>query len=298
MKKVHLLIAVTALGMTGIASCKQQAPKGQETADSISIASNNNTVETPIPFTSDSVATKLSGEGYECKVEVDYPTSKGLLADSIRQALLHVLNHTSPTGGLSPEQPQTAFKGKAGNGKAVADFFAKAYADQLKKSYDEILKLNEDREAPAPYSFDISLKKSCETGKYVTYNVFSYSYLGGAHGSSMQYALNIAKSTGKAVGTVIDNSMTKAMQKLLRHGVAEYFKAQGETIADKDLDGHLFIDNGIIPLPAYNPELTPEGLRFVYQQYEIGPYAIGMVTFTVPYDKVKPFMTGEALELL
>ena len=298
MKKVHLLIAVTALGMTGIASCKQQAPKGQETADSISIASNNNTVETPIPFTSDSVATKLSGEGYECKVEVDYPTSKGLLADSVRQALLHVLNHTSPTGGLSPEQPQTAFKGKAGNGKAVADFFAKAYADQLKKSYDEILKLNEDREAPAPYSFDISLKKSCETGKYVTYNVFSYSYLGGAHGSSMQYALNIAKSTGKAVGTVIDNSMTKAMQKLLRHGVAEYFKAQGETIADKDLDDHLFIDNGIIPLPAYNPELTPEGLRFVYQQYEIGPYAIGMVTFTVPYDKVKPFMTGEALELL
>ena len=297
MKKVHLLIAMATVGMTGITSCKQ-TPKGQETTDSVSFTAINDTIETSVPFTADSVATELSGKGYNCIVKADYPTSKGLLADSVRQTVVVTLSHTSPTGGLSPEKPHKAFKGNIGKGKDVVDFFATAYAQQLKKSYDEILSYNEDRELPSPFTFDISMKKSCETDKYLTYNVSSYVYLGGAHGSSMQYALNIAKATGKTVGLVIDNSMTKAMQKLLRHGVTEYFKAQGETIADADLNDHLFIDNGIIPLPAYNPEMTPEGLRFVYQQYEIGPYAIGMVTFTVPYDKVKPYMTREALGLL
>ena len=45
------------------------------------------------------------------------------------------------------------------------------------------------------------------------------------------------------------------------------------------------------------PVLTPEGLRFVYQQYEIGPYALGMVEFTVPYADVKSCLTKEAVEL-
>ena len=48
------------------------------------------------------------------------------------------------------------------------------------------------------------------------------------------------------------------------------------------MDG-LFIENGIIPLPAAAPYLSPDGVVFVYGQYEIGAYAIGMPTFTVPY---------------
>jgi hypothetical protein len=33
---------------------------------------------------------------------------------------------------------------------------------------------------------------------------------------------------------------------------------------------------------------------FVYQQYEIASYAVGMPSFTVAYDKLLPYLTPEA----
>ena len=71
-----------------------------------------------------------------------------------------------------------------------------------------------------------------------------------------------------------------------------------EQITDAQLNDYLFIENGIIPLPSSSPYLAKYGVHFIYQQYEIGPYAMGLVSFTVPLDKIKPYLTAEALKLL
>ena len=53
-----------------------------------------------------------------------------------------------------------------------------------------------------------------------------------------------------------------------------------------------------IPLPSAAPSFTKKGLAFIYQQYEIAPYAAGMINFDLPYDKVRPYLTKEAAELI
>lgn len=150
----------------------------------------------------------------------------------------------------------------------------------------------------AGLSYDLSIRKTYETDRYLTYETSCYVFLGGAHGSAVYYPVNIVKATGKVLAATIDTLKQKALQPILRRGVKEYIsKAEKRKIKDSDLQNMLFVEHGIIPLPATVPVLTPEGLRFVYQQYEIGPYALGMVEFTVPYADVKSCLTKEAVEL-
>ena len=40
------------------------------------------------------------------------------------------------------------------------------------------------------------------------------------------------------------------------------------------------------------------GVQFDYQHYEIGPGYFGQVSITIPYEKIKPYMTEEAKNAL
>ena len=53
-----------------------------------------------------------------------------------------------------------------------------------------------------------------------------------------------------------------------------------------------------IPLPKNPPYFTQDGLTFVYQQYEIAPYAAGMPTFSIPYDVAKGLLLHAAADLI
>ena len=106
---------------------------------------------------------------------------------------------------------------------------------------------------------------------------------------------------------MVDTARVKDLQPILRKGVLSYLNQQSgnesqteneEQITDAQLNDYLFIENGIIPLPSSSPYLAKDGVHFIYQQYEIGPYVMGLVSFTVPLEKIKPYLTGEALKLL
>lgn len=75
----------------------------------------------------------------------------------------------------------------------------------------------------------------------------------------------------------------------------QYFKVK----TGKELDDLLMLPTpGYLPKPVSDPYLTKEGVVFVYQQYEIAPYAAGSPKFTLPYSEVKKYMTHTVLELL
>ena len=40
------------------------------------------------------------------------------------------------------------------------------------------------------------------------------------------------------------------------------------------------------------------GVGFIYQQYEIAAYAMGMPNDTIPYERIKPFMTEWSKRLI
>ena len=69
-------------------------------------------------------------------------------------------------------------------------------------------------------------------------------------------------------------------------------------ITPEELDNILFLETGIVPLPAWTPYPSEDGLVFTYQQYEIAAYAAGMPNFTIPFTDLLPYLTAEAKALL
>ena len=246
------------------------------------------------------------GEIVQCAISVDYPTEPNELSKNIRTILNEELANLY-LGNMNGDQieKQESYKGDLANGNLVIEKYCKDNFSYLKSQMKDLK--DADPRADANMSYDIRLNKEAETDSYVTYHCFSYVYLAGAHGSTFERSFNIVKATGKKLSQVVDTARVKDLQPILRKGVLSYLNQQSgtesqteneEQITDAQLNDYLFIENGIIPLPSSSPYLAKDGVHFIYQQYEIGPYVMGLVSFTVPLEKIKPYLTGEALKLL
>ena len=166
---------------------------------------------------------------------------------------------------------------------------------QMRSLRDEIM-YDAETEIPTYYiSYDI--KKGADCMGSVTYLVNYAEYSGGAHGSAYATGSTFTKKDGKSwEWDMLKNTKSNGFRKLMKEGVRDYFKqfVKGE-ITDARLKDMLLIeeDVNLIPLPAWAPYLSDEGLVFAYQQYEIAPYAAGIISFVVPYEKVMPYLVDE-----
>lgn len=285
---MRFTLVAAGMALMALAGCKS-GPAKSGTA-----AAEQDSVQQTTAFATDSIAfCEQKDSTLKCSVVVDYPSGDDSLSVGVRRYVAGELARLFLPTMQEEDEPAAVFKGAKEDGKALVDFYGKLNFGYLKSQYAELKDLG-----IAGLSYDLSIRKTGETDRYLTYETSCYVFLGGAHGSAVCYPVNIVRSTGKVLAATVDTLKQKALQPILRRGVKEYIsKAENRKIKDRDLQNMLFVEHGIIPLPATVPVLTPEGLRFVYQQYEIGPYALGMVEFTVPYADVKSCLTKEAAEL-
>lgn len=285
---MRFTLVAAGMALMALAGCKS-GPAKSGTA-----AAEQDSVQQATAFATDSIAfCEQKDSTLKCSVVVDYPSGDDSLSVGVRRYVAGELARLFLPTMQEEDEPAAVFKGAKEDGKALVDFYGKLNFGYLKAQYAELKDFG-----IAGLSYDLSIRKTGETDRYLTYETSCYVFLGGAHGSAMCYPVNIVRSTGKVLAATVDTLKQKALQPILRRGVKEYIsKAENRKIKDRDLQNMLFVEHGIIPLPATVPVLTPKGLRFVYQQYEIGPYALGMVEFTVPYADVKSCLTKEAAEL-
>lgn len=167
------------------------------------------------------------------------------------------------------------------------------------------------------YSYSVKVYKYFESDKAITYMSHFEGFMGGAHGSSTAKGMTFRKTDGMRIGysTEFDRKLEKYVIKdqtlfadttsaefynLLKEGVRSYFKdMEVEATTDEQIKEQLQVnDVNHLPLPVNPPHFTSDGVVFVYGQYEIASYAVGMPQFIIPYDKIRPFLTEEAKELL
>lgn len=140
----------------------------------------------------------------------------------------------------------------------------------------------------AVMKYTVTLNKSCHLSTYFD----KYEYTGGAHGNTIRNSDNFDLKTGRRV----------RMRDLFPRGT-NYRRLVLEQIlkqADKMMEENpiLFEDYRQLIVKYFDPDsfnLTPKGISVYYQQYEIGPYASGIITFEIPYESLgidKP-MCGE-----
>ena len=253
----------------------QQAEVSQELTDG---ADNSR-------FTTDSVGFGLETKKAIVNMWADFPKGgNAILVNAIREFISEEMGG-SYMGDLSD-----------------ADAMVRHYVNEAQKELNKLSDEFESDEAPT-LSHSIGIQKLNETDKYVTYTAGEEVYLGGAHGSWISRAVTFRKSDGRRFDAhMLHDTDSEAFHLLLKEGVKSYFAdATDDTqITDEMLKDMLLVESPVdyLPLPQYPPHLTAEGVAFCYQQYEIAPYAAGLPSFTIPYDKIRTYLTATALQMI
>lgn len=223
---------------------------------------------------------------------------RSFIADKLAQLYLPLSCNPEASGKYKP------YNGDIDKTQAVVDYYGKGTLNYMISEQAEMIKLMSENESEGfiptipRMNNELNIRKSYENDKYITYHITSYCYLGGAHGSLLDYSVNISKVSGKPLTETVDTLKTKDIQPLLRKGILSYIRKYDKNVNEKNLTSYLFIENGIIPLPNNAPCLAEDGIHFAYQQYEIGPYAMGIIEFTIPYAEIKPYLCKEVLDLI
>lgn len=140
--------------------------------------------------------------------------------------------------------------------------------------------------------------------RYLTYMAYSYTYTMGAHGYMERNYVTFDTSTGlmRSTESLFKPGATDEIAEMIGKQLAERRNGQKSAtnveIVDPFLyyeEGDLFNlgifrefvpDRGFLPIPA----LTRDGCAFVYQPYEKGSFAEGVITVVLPYGEIAPLL--------
>lgn len=167
----------------------------------------------------------------------------------------------------------------------VADSVGKAMYKEMEELYDP-----ECGYGRPGYSYNFSGAVVKESAKgYYAYQMNYDLYYGGAHGSYGTEFTNIRMSDGHVMQP---NDVFK-MEKLqeIQDVMLQQLLVDNDCETKEELVGTTNILMwGELSVKPNNFALTSKGIEFIYNPYEIGCFAIGMVQFTVPYSKLKDYL--------
>ena len=301
------------------------------TAVSLSFASCSNKPETvelenafAYPLEMENYTFSDSSKYANISIKVVLPVAKDSVSQVIRDSLVNIIGNSirSYQGSqMEDTKPLIAkYNGDEKDAKSMFDYYSKEVSkmlnSQAKEDYDERVKYWEEdttiteeqrkeyKESITPWDYSMDVTKSFEDSTYVVFSGSEYAYIGGAHGGVFGFGgITFRFSDGSKVNSFLKDNVVKDMQPLLKKGLKEYFNenADDKITTDQQLMENLQLsgENGnLIPLPAWMPcpDEKGQGLVFTYQQYEIACYAVGMPSFVLSWEELKPFLKEDILE--
>lgn len=249
-------------------------------------------------------------------VRVELPVAGSAASRAVRETLLDLMDQSlSHADTYEEERAFPRFSGDADDTEALMDYYeertlrhigglSQADVDERRESIRENPNLSAAEKAELleyvpRWSFDYELQKIAETERYLVFSSQDISYMGGAHGSVGGAGFpTFDRQDGHQVAPVMRPDCTEDIQPLLVRGLQGYFREAGVELTPESLLGILSLpEEGIVPLPTWEPYPTEKGLVFQYQQYEIAPYASGMPTFVLSFDEVREYLSADALRV-
>jgi len=173
------------------------------------------------------------------------------------------------------------YKGSLNDGSSVINSYGKAKYDDLDKEWNE-----NAYEGAAAYVETIKFIKDFENEYCVSLCAHSYYFHGGVSNEFCD-ASTFRKIDGKHI-SIIKSENDKGLHRLIINAVKNKLGENYENINDEFESSPVA---GII-------HLVKDGVQFDYQHYEIGPGYFGQVSITIPYEKIKPYLTEEAKNAL
>ncbi len=282
------MFALAALILT---SCnkKQAATVSSADADSTTVVAPTEKSQTD-KLTTKKIAKSLKNDAGEFDLTIDFPEGgNATLVNAIREYISESLGSTY--GGGEEDTKQGSYSGDLADGDKMADYYFDLKVKEFQAMYNE-MKQDGMPEIPELAS-STKITKDYETERVVTYLFNSYENGGGAHGGAVGSGMTFRKSDGRRVGWDLFSS--GKMQTVLRDGLKEYFEVK----TDEELASNLTLtETYLLPMPVTPPIFGKDGIIVTYQQYEIAPYAAGMPSFVIPYNKAKAMMNNTGKQLI
>ena len=310
--KTKLLFLITAVSLS-FASCGN---KNAETAEL------ENAFAYPLEMEDYTFAD--SSKYANISIKAVLPVAKDSVSQVIRDSLVNIIGNSirSYQGSqMEDSKPLIAkYNGDEKDAKSMFDYYSKEVSkmlnSQAKDDYDERVKYREEdttiteeqrkeyKESITPWDYSMDVTKTFEDSTYVVFSGSEYAYIGGAHGGVFGFGgITFRFSDGSIVKDFLKDNVLKDMQPLLKKGLKEYFNenADEKITTDQQLMENLQLsgeNDNLIPLPTWMPypDEKGKGLVFTYQQYEIACYAVGMPSFVLSWEELKPFLREDILE--
>lgn len=280
MKKILTFV----LGMMVVASCdhmsKSSSDKGETSITELEA----------MDFETEKLSYSFEGDKVEVDITVDYPTDGNpILVNAVREYISETLDGT--------------YDDDLEEGQQLVDYYGDRFKKNLNDEKQEQIDDNDGNDENI-YGFyrNYDIKKEYESEHFITYVVNSDIFLNGAHGVESSYGMTFRKSDGRRFNTdMMRDLYSQDLYAIIKEGLMEYFSESSDESVDTDEELKEFIltddDVNYLPMPTHTPYITEKGFVFTYQAYEITFYAAGMPTFTVPFNKMKPFLTQTALKM-
>lgn len=271
MTKKHLVAVGILCGLTlMLADCKTKIDtQALNSLTSLSQITPADIKTQPISI-ADSVV--LNGVPGSVKIEADFPESGNFFViNNIREWISEQLGGT--------------FEGSADNGTRMFDHYKNVI---LKDFQQNILPDMPPIEDMACYRA-MKFSKLHETDRYVTYLYTQEGFSGGAHGWYLLQGQTFRKSDGRRIDyDIFRTESLDELTDLVKDNIfSQYFDSNKEQFEN----GLTLENNDYFPLPETAPIFREDGVEFIYQQYEISPYAVGLPACVISYDLIEPFLT-------
>jgi hypothetical protein len=159
------------------------------------------------------------------------------------------------------------------------------YIKQFLSQYDSFKK--DDPRSQMYFTLDSHATIARQDSSLTTLEIGGYNYQGGAHGSSITTFINWNTKASKDI--TLNDVLIDGYQSRLTAIADTIFRQQEKLTANASLANDYFFKDNKFALND-NFLITPVGLRFLYNQYEIKPYAAGQTELAIPYAKIKTLL--------
>lgn len=142
----------------------------------------------------------------------------------------------------------------------------------------------EDFRGDADLSWDETIEGEF-SGAYkgvISYGVYTFKYEGGAHGNFSQVSVNFDEKTGDVIDE--ESFFIPGYEVQLGSMLSSHLSDSMENEEDYEF---LFVKD---IEPNGNFKVSNTGVTYIYTPYEIGPYSLGTIQVTIPWEEVAPIV--------
>lgn len=217
------------------------------------------------------------------KVRLCYPVSVNKrtdeVADSLRRFIYRTVLGLQNDGEETPEQMLALYQ------KQRIDTYIDNRADLTQAIF-------EDGQFISLYTSSSTLDSELiyDRQNIISYGVESWSYEGGAHGlyGTTFYNYDLWNNCRLTTEMFFNMSEADAISKLIVNGLVKTFEVE-----DTDELEAIGIYNVEEVSVTDNFTFTPDGVKFLYNPYEIAPYVVGIIEVVLPYNVIEPYVREE-----